>query len=340
MIALTHLKAKFNCRSKNEWRKPPNVPILRKVFNKIITATALAGSVAVAWYAHFVLDSVNTLKIFYTLLALLINYTFFEILLKNLAAGRIADAKNRYSVRKGLSLANISIFLVVLLTVWMENVQALFVAYGLVAAGVAIALQDFFKNLVGGILLLTRGNFRAGDRVEVDGVLGDVIDVGFLYTTMLELKNWVDGDQATGRLTFVPNGKILSGLVQNYTKDNTIVWDEIHMPITYKSNWKKTRDFLNEMAQKETQADIDLAEGEIAKLSSKFYLSSRDASPAVYVRMTDNWIELQLRYVTQARSRRDVQNHITQEILDWVEHQNDVEIASATLEIVNLPVKQ
>lgn len=310
------------------------------MFRKILNLLLLVLTAGVLWYIHLTVPNQNTLKLAQTAVSLVTLYFIFKVILEQILTARIGDSKHRYTVRKTLSVTYLTIFLILFITIWIENVQALFVAYGLVGAGVAIALQDFFKNLMGGIILLTGGEFRVGDRIEIDGKKGDVIDVGLMYTSIFEIQEWVTGDQTTGRIIAVPNGFILSKAVNNYTKDNVIIWDEITIPITYDSDWKKAIKKINKLVQKETESEKELAEKEIERLSSRYYLSSREATPSIYLKLTDNWIELYVRYVSRVRDRRDTHTKLSTMILESIQKDKDIKIASETLDIIGLPDKK
>ena len=272
-------------------------------------------------------------------IAIATTYAIFKVALSYLVKTKVQGYKERYSFNKTLSLAHTFTLVLILATIWASSAQALFVAYGLVAAGVALALQDVFKNFAGGILLLTRSVYQVGDRIEINSLRGDVIDIGIFNTTVLEIHNWVDGDQTTGRLINIPNGYILSKPVLNYTKDNLIIWDELKLPITYDSDWKKLRDEFVKIANDHTKKYQDQAEDEISKLSSKYYLDKRDAKPSSYIIPNDNWIEMSLRYVTLARERRETKNELYTKILDLVQKDKKIHIASSTLDIVGFPEK-
>jgi len=268
-----------------------------------------------------------------TFITLTLLYFVFKILLEGLLVRRIQDSKSRYKFRKTFSLLYILIFSIVLIRVWIEDPQSLLVAYGLVGAGTAIALQDVFKNFVGGFTLLASSTYRVGDRIEIDGTFGDVIDIGLFYTTLLELRQWVDGDQATGRLSIVPNGKALSAHIHNYTKDHHFIWDELAIPITYDSDWQKAMKIINDAVTEHTKEDTERAERNITHIGEKYYLSRRNTQPNVFVSMTDNWIEFHVRYVTDVRNRRLTHNEITQLILKAVLAEKDITIASETLTV-------
>jgi small-conductance mechanosensitive channel len=253
------------------------------MLRKIIVLLIIAGLSALAWFLNLKYDNVELDKLVYTLLALTISYFIFRFPLEEPAAKYIHDSKARYSFRKAVSLLFIVVSFVVILRVWIINPQALLVAYGLVAAGVAISLQDIFKNFAGGIIIFLTGAYQVGNRIAINGKSGDVIDIGLFYTTILEIREWVDGDQATGRLTSIPNGYILSCPVDNYTKDHLYIWDEIKIPLTYESDWKTARALIIGIATRETQEDTLAMEKSLGRLEEKYYLDKkRAAAPDIY----------------------------------------------------------
>jgi small-conductance mechanosensitive channel len=222
---------------------------------------------------------------------------------------------------------------VVILRIWIVNPQALLVAYGLVAAGVAISLQDLFKNFAGGVVILITGLFHVGNRIELYGKFGDVIDINILYTTILEIREWVNGDQATGRLSLIPNGVVLSSVVNNYTKDHPYLWDEISLPVTYESDWKEAALIMRRIAEKETGNFIVEARKSLLHLENRYYMSERTLEPSVFFEATDNWIKLTLRYVVEARKRRLIKNKLTELILEKIQKNPSVRIASESTAI-------
>jgi len=107
-----------------------------------------------------------------------------------------------------------------------------------------------FKNFIGGLMIFINGLYRVGDRIEINQKYGDVIDVGVFYTTLMEMRVWVSGDQNTGRITIFPNGVFLTGTLQNYTRDFDFIWDEIALPITYDSDWHQAANMILEIVKK------------------------------------------------------------------------------------------
>lgn len=292
----------------------------------VLVVLAAAGRLA-EYYG----PSQLTHGLFQTLLALAIAYALFRVIAEQVGARRIRDAKTRYALRKALSVTFWAVSVIAIVRIWVPDPQALMVAYGLVGAGVAIALQDLFKNIAGGFVLFLGGAFRVGDRIAVGALRGDVIDVGMLYTSLLEIGEWVDGDQATGRISIFPNGLVLSSTVHNYTKDHGFLWDEIVLPITYDSDWKTAQERIREIVSEATSKDTDAAKREVQRLEEKYYLSPRNIEPAVFIAPNDNWIAFHIRYVTRVRDRRLVRDRLSHEILAMIERRPDIHIASQTL---------
>jgi len=207
----------------------------------------------------------------------------------------------------------------------------------LIGAGVAIGLQDFFKNLLGAIIIFVTGIYRVGDRIEISSKYGDVIDIGLLYTTVLEIKEWVAGDLPTGRLTIIPNGYVISNTINNFTKDHNFIWDEINVPITYDSDWKEAVTVIQDIVSRETKNVTDQAEREMSKLEEERYFPKQAAEPAIFLTLTDNWITFNIRYITEVRQRRLLNNTLSQMILNEIQKAKNIKVASTTLNIVGFP---
>jgi len=289
------------------------------------------------WYANFIYPSIYLQKGFHTFLALAIIYFFFRLVFEETLSKRIKEYKTKYSFRKTASILFFAVLIISIIGIWAVDTQTLLVTSGLIAAGIAIALQDFFKNFVGGILIFVTGTYRVGDRIEVNSKYGDVIDIGIFYTTLMEIKEWVSGDQATGRLTIIPNGYVLSSVINNYTKDYNFIWDEIGIPITYDSDWKEAYTKILSIVRKDTENTTDQARKDISKLGEKYYLLKGDVEPAIFLTLTDNWINFNIRYVTEARERRLLRNKLSQMILDEIQKSDKIKIASTTINIIGFP---
>ncbi len=276
-------------------------------------------------------------KVFYSTIAITVVFISFQIFLEGYASKKIKNSKTRYTFRKVLSILSLTTALLFLLSIWITETQNVLIAVGLIGAAITFALQDIFKNFIGGIMLFINGIYRIGDRIEINGKYGDVIDIGIFYTTLMETREWVSGDQVTGRLTIMPNGFILTGATQNYTRDFDFIWDEMTIPITYDSDWKEATQKILEIIKRETKDAINNAQKTMEKIEGKYYFTKRSLEPSIFLSLTDNWITFGIRYVTDVRSRRELHNRLGRLILEEIAQSEKIKIASTTLNVTGFP---
>ena len=240
---------------------------------RIIFVSILSFIGIALWFIQLEFQSNQLTKAFYTVLALLVIYVAIKIIFEQIIARRIKESKTRYSMRRIASMLSVLVFIAAGIAIWVDNLQALLVSYGILAAGLAVALQDIFKNFAGSLIIFITGTYRVGDRIEISSKIGDVVDISIFYTTLLETNEWVKGDQATGRLSIMPNSLVLSGIVNNYTKDHPYIWDEMSIPITYDSDWKEALKIIERVIDAETK-EITI-KSEIARRAG-WHFSSAD----------------------------------------------------------------
>lgn len=227
---------------------------------------------------------------------------------------------------------------VVILMIWLGTGSSFTVAMGILGAGIAFASQEVIGSFSGFVSILVGGIYRIGDRVTIGDVTGDVVDTSVLRTTLLEIGAWVKAEQPTGRLVTIANRAIFSDPVFNYTKLWPYLWDEITIPITYTSNWRRAAEIMLAHGEEYTahlQAD---AQAGLVALDRRYpAVDDAPVTPSLYTVMTDNWIEMTLRYVVEAHERRAVLNKLHQELLIHFEEEPEITVASATFEIVGFP---
>ena len=267
-------------------------------------------------------------RIIITVAAIAVIYVIFKFFIEKAAIRGIIDPRARYTLRKAITMLCYLVIVLGIVAIWINNTQTLALTFGLMAAGAAIVLQDILRNFLGGIMIFSSRLYRIGDRIEVNGKFGDVIDIGMMYTTLMEIKEWVGGEQPSGRLTLVPNGYMLTQAVNNYTKDHNFIFEDITIKLTYDSNWKKAVDIIEDIVKNETQAATKQARSEIEHLGEKYYLQKKVVDPSVYIGIGDNGIRLSARYVTDVRDRRDTRDRITRKILDSLKQIPEIKMAS------------
>ena len=224
-----------------------------------------------------------------------------------------------------------------ILLVWLGYGSDLAVVMGVLGAGIAFASQEVIGSFAGFLNIVSGRLFRIGDRVKLGNVVGDVIDISILRTSVMEIGDWVRADQYTGRIVSIANRVVFSDPLYNYTKDWEYLWDEITIPITYDSEWKYAGDLMIEHASQYVAGFVQDAHEGLDRLLEQYPLQPLSVAPSTYVVMTDNWVELTLRYIVQARKRREIKDQLHRELLMHFQAEDRIKVASATFELVAMP---
>jgi small-conductance mechanosensitive channel len=249
-------------------------------------------------------------------------------------ARRIDDSAIWYQARKAASYTAAVITVVGLLWIWVGALRQLGTFFGLLSAGVAIALSDLLKNVAGWLYILSRRPYRVDDRIEIDGVRGDVIDIRMFRTTLLEIGNWVDADQSTGRIVHVPNGKVLSTDVFNATEGFGYLWHELPVKITFESDWRLAEqlflDILNNIGGHTTEE----AAIRIRRTARSYKIRYTHLTPTVYLSVRDSGVLLTGRVLVDTRRRRSMEQQIWRALLEAFEDEPGIELAYPTTRFV------
>ena len=250
----------------------------------------------------------------------------------------VKDSDTRYRVRKFITFLGYLVAFGVVATIFSDRLAGLTVAFGVAGAGIAFALQEVIASVAGWVAASFGGFYSPGDRVQLGGIKGDVIDVGVLRTTLMEVGQWVNGDLYNGRIVRVANSFIFKEPVYNYSADFPFLWDELTLPVRYGSNWEYTRKVLEQVVREicGDYAVESLAAWQTAV--TKYRLEDAQIEPMITLVANDNWIEFTARYIVDYRKRRFVKDRLFTRFLEEVDKsKNQIRLASATFELVNLP---
>lgn len=243
------------------------------------------------------------------------------------------DRKERYRRQKIVNTFAVVFVGVVCIVLWSKNLQHTSTFLGLIGAGLAVALREPLLSIAGRIAIFTGHMYGVGDRIQIEKMSGDVIDVGTFYTRMMEIGNWVGGDQPSGRIVQFSNAQIFGQPVYNYTQNFSYVWDEIKLMITYSSNIKAVRQILLDCGSDYTHEFLHEAKADLERMKKFFLVPAFDLKPAVYMKVTDNWIELTLRYIVDPKKRRSATTFLYGAVFDAIRNRDDVQIASSTMDL-------
>ncbi len=248
---------------------------------------------------------------------------------------RVADLKRAYYYHRFISYIFTLLILLSIGRIWIRGIDSLMTFLGLASAGLAIAMHDTIANIAGWFFIIWRKPFKLGDRIQIGDTAGDVIDIRLFQFSMIEIGNWVDADQSTGRIVHVPNSKVLRETLANYQIGFEFLWHEIPVLITFESNWKKAKGILSEIASNKAEHLSKTAEQEIRRAAEKYLIFYEKLTPIVYTTVKDSGVLLTVRYIVAPRQRRIIEQEMWESTLDEFEKAGDIELAYPTTRFYN-----
>jgi small-conductance mechanosensitive channel len=263
-------------------------------------------------------------------LGIIIILALFRAVILRIIWKRTEDVPFRYRWQKTTTYITVIIGFFLVARVWFAGIQSLATFIGLITAGLAIALKDLVASFAGWIFILWRRPFLVGDRIEIGTYRGDVIDVRVFKFSLMEIGNWVDAEQSTGRIVHVPNSLVLTDVLANYSQGFRFIWHEIPVLLTFESNWQKAKKILLDIANKSALHLSTEAEKRIKEASKKYMVFYTTLTPTVYTTVKDSGVLLTIRYMIEPRKRRGSEQEIWETILSEFSKNNDIDFAYPT----------
>lgn len=265
-----------------------------------------------------------------------------------LATGSHPGNRVAFWTRQGASLASFALIVLGLASIWFDDPARLSTVAGLLTAGLAIAAQRAVTAFAGYLVIMRGKTFTVGDRIKMGGVRGDVIALGFLQTRILEMGQppevneqedpgmWVRARQYTGRIVTVTNDKIFDQPVYNFTREFPYIWEEMHVPVPYRADRARAEAILLSTAREATAEFVRESANAADELPRRYGQPLEPREPRVFWRLTDNWLELTVRFLAPDHGIRPIKDAMSREILAGLD-KADMGIASATYAIVEAP---
>jgi len=254
-----------------------------------------------------------------------------------LAARRAHDEFAAFHYRRLAHYGAVAAGIVVLLFVWRDALGHVAIFGGIAVAGLAFALQEAIGSVAGWFNIVSGGIYRVGDRIELGGVKGDVVDITPLRTKILEMgssladePSWVGGRQYTGRIVTISNKTTFEEPVYNYSSFFEYVWEELRIPVPYRADWRRAEQIVLEEAQRVSATEG--AQDAIDAMMTRFPMPKQELDPRVYIQLTDNWVELAARFVIPVRRSRTVRDELSRAIRDRFDEAG-IEVASSTMDV-------
>ncbi len=247
-----------------------------------------------------------------------------------LGTKRGGDVRLRYFWRKTTSYIYYFSIAILLGLIWLDDLTNLVTYLGLLSAGVAIALSDPITNIAGWVFIFLGSPFKVGDRIQIGEYAGDVIDSSIFQFTLLEIGNWVDADQSTGRMIHIPNRKVFSDPLANYSKGFQFIWNEIPVLITFESDWRKAKSLLHSIITTYEQDFRQDVEQQLQETAQDFLIYTSTTTPIVYTSVKNSGVLLTIRYLCKPHERRSSTEVIWEDVLELFEGQPDIHLAYPT----------
>ena len=268
-------------------------------------------------------------KLLYSLLILVVFWMIRFAILK-IVMKLTDDPKTRYTWKRTVSFTIGFLILILIGAVWIDAISQFGAFLGLLTAGLAIALKDPLTNIAGWIFILTRKPFTLGDRIQIGEHKGDVIDIRLFQFTILEIGNWVNAEQSTGRIIHLPNGTIFTTSQANYTTGFKYIWNEISVLVTFESQWELAKEILSKIVREHAESLSEDAQKKILEASKKYMIFYRHLTPTVYTSVEESGILLTMRFMCDARKRRSTEHEIWEDILKEFARHKQIEFAYPT----------
>ncbi|WP_178984183.1 mechanosensitive ion channel family protein [Winogradskyella helgolandensis] len=259
-------------------------------------------------------------------------------LLRRYLKKKISNTVIRYKAQKGIEFIGYVILIFLAIVYFSGSIKDFTIIIGLFTAGLAFTLQELILSIAGSVYIFLVKVYKPGDRIEINGIKGDVIDVDSIYTTMMEIGQWVSSDNYSGRIVKLSNAFVFKGPIYNYSQDFPFIWDEFNLPIRYGSDIDLAKLIILKIAS-ETLSDYTAKSKEQwNEVVNKFYIEDAEVDPTLAISLTDNWIQFNLRYIVDFKKRRLTKHTLNEKILLEIEKTNGkIILASTTIELIKIP---
>ncbi len=219
-----------------------------------------------------------------------------------------------YIINKGLKLFRLFAILFVCLFLWKENINNVFTIIGITSATIALALKDVLFNLFAGFYIKSSKPFKVEDRIEIDGTIGDVININLCSFNLLEVG---DKDQSTGIIIEIPNSFVFSKKIKNYTKAIKYVWSEIYVKVNLDSDLEKTKKILYNIINKNeiVKTIPSKMKREMKEAMKDYRIYYNHLEPIIYTNVVDDYVMLSIRYLVHPKKKRFVESQIWNQII-------------------------
>ncbi|MEJ1222895.1 mechanosensitive ion channel family protein [Sediminicola sp. 1XM1-17] len=278
---------------------------------------------------------VSILRLLFWILIIIVGIGF----LRKIARNRIDNVGFRYKTQKGIEVVGYVMIVILFLVFFTAgNIKDYSLIIGLFTAGITFTLQELILSIAGSFYIFAVRVYTPGDRIEINGIKGDVIDIDSIYTTIMEMGEWVSSDNYSGRIVKISNAFVFKGPIKNYSMDFPFVWDELDILVTYSSDVELAKKIVLDTSNELLSAYAEGSKSKWAELVERYYIENALLEPTIAIKLTDNWIVLNVRYITDFKLRRGTKHKLFDSIQKHIlQTDGKVTLASATLQLLKIP---
>jgi small-conductance mechanosensitive channel len=278
------------------------------------------------WIESYILQNTIVLhRIFYTL-AVLAGLYIMKRYTMRIIRRKGYDPAKQFTTQKVVKFIFIILFTISLLIIWQGSADKILSFIGFFTAGLAIAMRDILLNMIGYLYILWGSPFKVGDRIEISGQIGDVIDVRLLQFSILEVGNRINGEQSTGRIIHIPNMHVFSFPLANYEKGFKFIWNELTIPMDRNSDWELAKELIYKLLEEQTKEIIEEAQAQIEEAGKDYLIYYTNLTPTIYTEVKDNKIILTVRYLCEPRKARITEHILWEELLKMLKQHKGIQL--------------
>lgn len=230
---------------------------------------------------------------------------------------RDRSSRDRYLYNRKIQVICGLVTVVLLVLVWEEHLRNFMTFITFFSTGVAIAVREIILNFFAGIYIHMNKPFALEDRIEVNEIKGDVVNINATNFELLEIGNRVNGEQSTGRIVNIPNSFVFRYSIKNYVKAFKYIWTELTVKIELDSNVDRTKKILYNIVKKNNviQEIPEKMETQVIDASTDYRIYFNNLEPIIYTAVVDSHIELYIRYLVHPKKARNVEDKIWTDVI-------------------------
>lgn len=279
------------------------------------------------------LESPPIRKLAYILILLLVVY-FAVFFIKKMLNRVIESTESKYRARKATNILGYVVIVFASLFIYSSQLGNFGMFLGVTGAGVAFALQEVIVSFAGWIFIIFSNKVIVGQRVKIGELKGDIIDIGILTSTLMEIGDWVKADLYNGRIVTLSNSFVFKEKIQNYSAEYPFLWDEVEIPVRHGSDYKLAKQLFEKIAEEVCGEYAKKSQAEWNRLTNKFNVEKAEVKPVVTMSFDQNWITFTIRYIVDYKKRRSTKDTVYSRVIDEIgRHADKIKIATSAMEV-------